>query len=147
MGRLRDHNLKVTSQMCAIDDAEPFDEYQQENVAAAASAKCDECGRQLRLDEIHRYVRGKYEDEWHEFRSCQHCDAAGVWLVRVCGGYPITMLSEELHEHCDEYPASGVLADLCRAIDNRWNDGKNPMPDKARIREDADMCLASLTVP
>ena len=128
--------------MCAVDDAEPFDDYHQEHRTAEEAVECTECRRTIHIGETYRHVRGQYDDEWHEFRCCRHCDAAGAWLWQMCGGYPLTMLAEELHEHRDEYPTSTILSGLCESVDTGWNNGSAPIPDIHVLRDDADECMA-----
>jgi hypothetical protein len=135
--------------MCAIDNCEPWAVVSTWERKARKAYYCTECARMIRQREAYTHVKGKTEDDpgWSEFRICRHCKAAGAWLQIVCGGYPLTMLIDELDEHAREYPASELLPELLISIRDRWNDGQAPIPPIADLEADAWRCLGKLVRP
>lgn len=131
--------------MCAVDDAEPF-KFTAGRVERRARKEhfCDECQRKIARGESYAYIAGVVDSGWAEFHTCRHCEAAGSWLVVMCGGYPLTMLRDELADHRTEYPASGVLETLQDAVEARWHDGADVVPDVDSIRADARRCMEAL---
>jgi hypothetical protein len=130
--------------MCAIDYAEPFEEYEVADVAAAELQTCSECEREIKVGETYEHLRALDSGEWMDFRTCIHCDSAGKWLDIVCGGWPHCCLGSELEEHRDEYPTSAVLEYLFASFQAKWHDGADPIPDGVEISVNARRCLEML---
>lgn len=132
--------------MCAIYDAEPFYEGGQlSKLTATQPVTCTECERTIHVGESYELVRGRVDEsaDWEEWRTCQHCRAAGAWLDKMCGGWPLDTLREELHEHALEYPSSELLPDLCMFIDARWLNGDAAVPNTEALSLDAEACMAA----
>jgi hypothetical protein len=132
--------------MCIIDDAEPFTFSATETRKARRQYRCAECRRIIHVNETYERTRGLVDAElWLDYKTCAHCIAAGSWIRAACGGYPLTMLAEELIEHRDEYPTSRFLAGLCQQLAAQWDNGTVPIPDAADLTADARQCLTELT--
>ena len=130
--------------MCAVDDAEPLDLVSVANPTARSPHLCDECARTIKPGEKYQLVKGRCNEEWITHRSCRHCLRAGTWLQVMCGGYPMTMLLDELVEHNEEYPTSAVLGGLIASVRDKWSDGDADLPDGVEIGADAKRCLEAL---
>jgi hypothetical protein len=44
---------------------------------ARKSHRCTTCYRRIEVGESYQYATGKFDDRWHEFRMCVHCEA--IW--------------------------------------------------------------------
>jgi hypothetical protein len=135
--------------MCAIDDSEPF-KFTNGEVKRKARTEhtCDECWRKIKAGEIYTYLTGisGYNSKWESYRTCQHCVAAGLWIQVACGGYPLTMLRDELTEHRREYPESTTLRGLLDSVENRWSNGSDNVPNLDAIIADAKRCIGQLVI-
>lgn len=121
--------------MCAIDDAEYWKVSRTEMRTARKLWSCEECGRRIVPGERYQFLTGCLDSHWSVHRTCLHCTAAGEWLNEVCGGYPISMLREELIEHWNEGFRSIAYGRLVVAQKLRWHDGRDPVPDSAAVAE------------
>lgn len=121
--------------MCRVDDSDPWKFFNAEIRHARRPYKCCECGRHIAIREAYRYAIGRMDDQVYTYRTCQHCEAAGHWLLIVCGGFLFEGLLEELVEHWEESPTlrSITLARLIAGMRHQWYDGRSPLPDRAAI--------------
>lgn len=119
--------------MCAIDDAEPAAVWNETTRRAAKAHTCEECSRCIHIGEHHQYVSCLHDGRWSNFRTCAHCDAAAVWMRKVCGGYLTGGLLEELVEHWHEGYRSIGFGRLIVGMRHRWHDGRDPVPDSAEV--------------
>jgi hypothetical protein len=133
--------------MCAIDDAEPWTVVDTRQRKARKAHRCSECGRTIRQRETYSHTKGMADDYWRQYRTCRHCAAASVWLQIACGGYPFTMLIDELDKHALEHLGSEVLPELLTSIRDGWSDGEAPLPPVVDLEADAQRCLGELVSP
>jgi hypothetical protein len=94
--------------MCAIDGAEYNDVHRITHVRARKTHVCEECTRSIAPGEVHQRLDALYEGRWILARTCAHCEAAGVFLDVLCGGYLVGGMGEELADHWDEYGTLGL---------------------------------------
>jgi hypothetical protein len=120
--------------MCAIDDCEPATLWHETEPTARKPHICYECGRAIKPGESYHRVKCLSDGRWWNDCWCNHCDAAGEWLRTVCGGYPISMLHEELVEHWREGYASVAFGRLIVAMQRKWRDGADPVPDVEQVK-------------
>ncbi len=114
--------------MCAVDDCEPWDVFRKEKRTARKQHRCHECYRLITPGESYTYLTGLIDGHWHTNRCCEHCEAAGVWLEVVCGGFPIGMLREELTEHWEEGFRSIAFGRLIVGQRRGWREGRDEIP-------------------
>lgn len=88
--------------MCMVDDCEPCDFVTQTRPKARKAHKCHECRREISIGETYRRVAAKFDGIVDTTKTCAHCEAAGIWLEKRCGGYPIGMMREDLLAHWHE---------------------------------------------
>ena len=116
--------------MCMVDDGEPWDVYNASTPRARKPAKCTECSREIAIGERYHRVDGCVHGQgWDTFRMCEHCRAAAEWLVRVCDGYPLGMVRDDLDNHAAEYD-DAWLTEQVGAMRRKWQrfDGNGMMP-------------------
>lgn len=107
--------------MCRIDGAETATIYRDRTVTARKSHKCYECGRDISAGERYRYVFTVYDGWPDSYHTCIHCVSGQDWLARECGGYIFSEVSEELHEHAQEYPPFALpLMRIAVGIRRKW---------------------------
>lgn len=121
--------------MCAIEDCEPATIWNETHRNARKQHLCEECGRRIQPGETYRHVKILDDGRWSRYLECSHCEAAGTWLHAVCGGYPTSMLHEELDEHWDEGYRSVGMGRLIVGVKHGWHDGRDPIPDATQVRE------------
>jgi len=102
------------------------------------AARCEECARAIAVGETYVFLVGLYDGQWSTYRWCLHCEAAGAWMWRVCGGYPLGMLREELQEHWHEGYRSVAFGRLVVGVRRGWLGGRAAVPDKDEVRSLAD---------
>lgn len=116
--------------MCMVDDGEPFANSSTTHPKARKACRCTECGRDIAIGETYQRVDGLMAGYgWETFRMCQHCRAAAEWLVKVCDGYPLGAVVDDLQEHAQEYN-DPWLAEQVAAARRHWKvaDGAGLMP-------------------
>ena len=118
--------------MCMVDDGEPWAVYHETTPKARKATKCTECAREIAAGETYQRVEGCTRGEgWATFRMCVHCRAAAEWLVKVCDGYPIGFVRDDLDAHYGEYKDEWLLAQL-DGMKRKWRaaDGAlMPLPE------------------
>lgn len=119
--------------MCAIDDLEPSTVWSEKWRTARKAHPCGECDRTIAPSERYHFVSALTDGHWSDHRTCAHCAAAGTWLHEVCGGYPTSMLREELAEHWNQGFRSVPFGRLVVGVQRRWHDGRDPVPDSAVV--------------
>lgn len=127
--------------MRAIQDDDQFEVHRVKHLKARKPQRCAECRRTIAIGEPYDYDSFLSEGKWSNYRTCQHCRAAGGWLHVVCGGYVFTGLGSELAEHLREYREGAVLAELCDLFGRQWLDGAAPVPVAELVRADAKRCV------
>lgn len=122
--------------MCMLsDDFEPWTVHRRNERRARKPHVCTECWRRIEPGENYVEVVGLCDGQWDRFTTCRHCEAAGRWLEVACGGYPYTMLGEELYEH---RPATDSLLDrLHDAFLTKWDNGTAAVPCVEAVVADA----------
>ena len=130
--------------MCMLsDDYEPWQVHRRKERRARKQHSCTECGRRIFSGENYVEVVGLFDGQWSRFTTCRHCEAASEWLIVACGGYPYTMLGEELHEH---RPANdSVLDRLYEGFRAKWDQGTAPVPLSSVVVADAKAYRATVT--
>lgn len=88
--------------MCRIDQCDPWDVYRAEHRRAAKAHRCGDCAMTIERGERYHHGTGLSDGYWTSYRQCARCEAAGLWLVKVCGGWCWDGVGEELIEHWDE---------------------------------------------
>jgi hypothetical protein len=130
--------------MCAIDDADPPDVWDERTRTARKPWVCAECERTICPGETYLCVSCLYRGEgWSTFRTCRHCEAVSTWMRTVCGGYLTHGLHEELVDHWDAGYRSVALGRLIVGIRLQWRYGEDPVPDTERVRELAVSMMSS----
>jgi hypothetical protein len=129
--------------MCAVEDAEPWDFYNETAPRAAKEHRCGECGRVITRGETHRLGKGLHDGLWSTFRWCEHCHATGFWMYEVCSGYLLDNLLDEMVEHWHEGYRSIAFARLIAGMRHGWNDGRDPVPDGDAVRALAGQMMAA----
>jgi hypothetical protein len=103
-----------------IDDGEPFD-WSRVRVSTARKAhRCTECGRDIAPGERYENHVVKQEGCVDTYKTCRHCMAARKWLVRVCRGYVMGMVLEDLAEHIDAGYNPRWLNLAVSGMRNKW---------------------------
>ena len=125
--------------MCLIDDAEPCEFWNETRRTARKTHKCSDCGRKIRPGERYRTVATKWDGNFSMTKECAHCEAAGVWLIDRCGGYPIASVKEDLTNHWYEGGVHEIqLARLIIGARRKWTrrDGTPvPLPQVVLLAE------------
>lgn len=102
--------------MCMIDYADEgaFSVYRASRPVARKEHRCEECGRTIPKGERYFYAFGVTDGYGCSFYYCAHCEVACDWLAKNCGGFIHggNAVTEDIHEHIEEYPASRF--GLCR---------------------------------
>ena len=106
--------------MCMIDYGETADVFIAEQRKARKAHQCSECERMIEPGEQYSHSRWLYDGYWESSATCQHCNAAAKWLVKVCGGWLIGGLSEDLEEHRDEGYNRRWLSIALSGIRRKW---------------------------
>ena len=108
--------------MCRIDYCDDFWTLSGVRVSKARKVhKCNECRREIAPGEQYRRTSALIEGQWDTFRACSHCMVAVAWLIKVCRGYVVEEVREELEEHAQEYPAvAEALTDFAQRMENKW---------------------------
>jgi hypothetical protein len=120
--------------MCRVDDAEPCSVYDAHVVKAARKAhRCSECGRTIERGESYLYWFGVYDGMADYGHVCQHCQIGREWLDKNCGGHVFGQVTEEVHEHAQEYRALALpLLRYTVAARRKWkrfgSDALMPIP-------------------
>lgn len=131
--------------MCAIDSGDYSDIWRAETRTARKPHWCEECARRIQPGETYRYITELYDGRWATFKQCRHCVALGAWMDVLCGGYPIAGLHEELIEHWREGYASLSVGRWIVAMQKRWHDGADPVPQG--VSEAAQWVLSQVGGP
>lgn len=106
--------------MCAIDDAERFSIWVEDQRRAAKEHSCSECGRQIAKGETYLYTKGLMSGYgWSVAKLCAHCKVGAAWLSKECGGYLQHGVREDIREHAEEY-RSAFLWRLVVGADRGW---------------------------
>jgi hypothetical protein len=114
--------------MCAVDDCEPWQVYNDTRPVARKRHCCSECGRDVAVGETYLRIQGLCDDRWDTHKICRHCEALSAFMIVLCSGYPLGDLYGELVEHWREGYASIPLGRLMVAMKHRWHDGRDPVP-------------------
>jgi hypothetical protein len=81
--------------------------------------QCDECGRQILVGE--KYQRSTWKgDGFQVGEACEHCTAAGTWLLAHCGYEMSGGLHDELLEHVGEGYTEDRLGRLVVGMRRKW---------------------------
>ena len=125
--------------MCAIDDAERCDVWNEGDKKARKPHVCSECRREIAKGETYRRIDALYDGHWTTSRQCQHCRVGADWLSEECGGYLMDGVCEEIHEHAQEY-RSLALWRLVAGADRKWKrarGGLMPVPRMPPLTPDS----------
>jgi hypothetical protein len=102
--------------MCMVDGAD--DNYTVYNtprlVCSRKDHKCDECYRVIAKGEQYYRGSGLYDGRWDVLTICVHCNVAGEWLAKNCGGFLHHGIREDIEEHTSEYNHTDAFAGLAR---------------------------------
>lgn len=123
--------------MCRVEEAEPWTVWARTKPVARKEHICCECGRTIRAGEPYNRGTGLFDARWSSFAWCRHCEAAGVWMQRTCGGYLAEGLLEELDEHWYEDTAfrSVWLARAIAGMRRMWCGGRMSVPGEPPVLE------------
>jgi hypothetical protein len=114
--------------MCAVDDCEPWDVYNDSHPVARTQHQCCECYRTVQPGEKYWLIKGLADHRWATYKLCRHCESLGNFMMVLCDGWPFTSLYAELVDHWREGYASIALGRLIVAMRRKWHDGKDPVP-------------------
>jgi len=118
--------------MCAINDADPVAFCYQKSRKARKDHHCSECGRAIQKGEPYTHSSFGADGSVGTNKACSHCEVAGKWLQKHCGGYCFGEISEELKEHYEDGYREDNLQRLLIGIRCGWKasqgDGFLPIP-------------------
>lgn len=86
--------------MCT--DYDPPEVWRDEKRRARCTHRCGECGRDIVKGETYEVCAGLTDGRWFGGKTCEHCVAAREWLMRICSGYLVGGVQEELANHIGE---------------------------------------------
>lgn len=124
--------------MCV--DYDPPTVWRNQMRRARKAHRCGECGREIASGETYEVCAGLSEGVWYDGKTCEHCVAAREWLMRICSGYLVGYVKEELAEHVGEAfwrsDDKGLIV-LAGRMWNRWQRGGRRMTvDEVRTLRD-----------
>ena len=112
--------------MCMIGDTEPWEFHAEKDRRARKPHRCGECNRTIEPGETYRYGSGKCDGWFSQWKTCQQCLQATRWLNRVCDGYLIGCVQEDLMHHIrgqeEGELSSAPLVRLVRWMAADWKD-------------------------
>lgn len=114
--------------MCAVEECDPWDVYNETHPVARKEHHCCECRRTIRVGERYYRMEGAYDGKWSTYKVCQHCDSLGNFMRALCEGWPFGWLHSELVDHWREGYASIPLGRLIAGMRLQWHDGADPVP-------------------
>ena len=108
--------------MCRADGADSWPEFSTYEMRKAIKKhKCEECGRDINPGESYAYEALKFEGEFYQHKTCQHCLVPIDWLKINCGGYIFGEVCDEIKEHAEEYSKLALpLMRLVVGMKRRW---------------------------
>lgn len=123
--------------MCSIDDAEYPDVISGGHRRARKLHTCGECRRSIEPGEIYHYSQGLTDGYWWSGKWCAHCEGAGQWLNRVCNGWLLDNLLDEMVDHFQEGYNSLEFGRLIVGMRRKWVNRAGelmPIPDHDAVR-------------
>jgi hypothetical protein len=133
--------------MCMIDDAEPWTFHAQADRKARRHHVCEECRRFIWPGEMYRYESGKCDGYIPSWKTCWHCLEASRWLSRVCNGYLIAAVEEDLRHHMrgeeEGELSSSHLVRLIRWMEADWLDRQGNLRPVEAVHEVVERALAA----
>jgi len=118
--------------MCMVDDGDGFTICNETLPKARKVCRCGECGRDIAVGEHYHRIEGLTRGYgWNTFRLCLHCNAAAQWLVKVCDGYPLGAVLDDLWEHAREYNDAWLTRQVAN-MRAKWRDESGrmmPLPE------------------
>jgi hypothetical protein len=105
-------------------DYDPPELYEAEMRTARKAHRCEECWREIKPGEKYEYVRGRWEGEFGNAKTCCHCVAARVWLLKECRGFAHGGVQEDLEEHRHNGYRGAKAVGLLRLIAGMRRDWK-----------------------
>lgn len=86
--------------MCMVDGGDGYVLLLSTRFAVAHKThRCAECGREIVPGERYCMDRYVWDGEFHNHKTCAHCDVARQWLAGECGGWLYTAVEEDIREH------------------------------------------------
>ena len=103
-----------------IDDSEPVDFCLQKVRSARKTHTCSECRRTIQVGEKYTHSSYGVEGIVQVNKTCSHCEIAGQWLQKHCGGYCFGQIQEELQEHYSDGYREDNLRELLVGVHRGW---------------------------
>lgn len=105
--------------MCSYDDDYP--DFWSDGVRRARKEhSCGGCLRKIEPGETYNYASCLMDGAFSTYKVCEHCFAAGQWIVKVCHYHPWTNLDVELEEHYREGFNSLSMGRLIHLRTRKW---------------------------
>ena len=135
--------------MCMFDYSDPPEFFVSQTHTARKEHECVECRRTIKKGERYHTDSGKWDGQFAYFKTCGQCNAATQFLEKVCDGYLIGSVYDDLEEHIGGYHGDPLVGPLPRLVAMMRRDWKflreDGLLDVSAVRELTKQAIAAAT--
>src|ERR1700749_2787400 len=100
-------------------DNEPESFYKEETRKSKKNHQCCECDREIKVNELYKFVSAVLDGKYISFKTCNHCSLVKEWLLEIRGEFIHGELNEEIKYYAFECKKMFIYRIFVQ-IRNKW---------------------------